>query len=287
MDLGVDSITTPHAIATGTLFITALLGAGLQLYWSFNKMREGDSRLLLIPLALVLILFWPMVVIGTDLNNVVDALNTMVNYPSTVLDDLNAAKPQDPNCEAIFKLVKNSTENYDFPRLEPIEADFRFAIIGAGILFILTASLVYTKIRKLAFLTWWFGPAVWFWGTLFFLFAMAAALVLKTSCQYVDNLYSDYPDTEFLFQGTVEDHPFLQELVDVRDTCVAKSSPLYKHLQAGELEPQKEEVDTLCGVTISYLYFAAALYLAPPLFFVFYAGHKHFGGTSNHLDTFF
>lgn len=277
MDLGVDSITTPHAIATGTLFITALLGAGLQLYWSFNKIREGESRLLLIPLALVLILFWPMVVIGTDLNNVVDALNTMVNYPSTVLGDLNAAKPQDPTCESIFELVKNSTENYDFPRLEPIEADFRFAIIGAGILFIFVASLVYTKIRKLKFLTWWFGPAVWFWGTLFFLFAMAAALVLKTSCHYVDNLYSDYPDTEFLFQGTVKGHPFLQELVDVRDTCVAKSSPLYKHLQPGELEPQKEEVDTLCGVTISYLYFAAALYLAPPLFFVFYAGHEHFG----------
>ena len=285
--MDVPSITTPHAIASSVLFSVLVLGGAFQIYWSFNPRKEGNAGLLLIPLLLAALLFWPMTVIGADLNNVVGALNTMVDYPSTVLDDLNAAKPLGgPDCENIFELVKNSTKDYDFPRLEPIEADFRLAIIGAGILFIFTACLVYTKIRKLEFLTWWFGPAVWFWGTLFFLFAMAAALVLATSCHYVDNLYSDYPDTEFLFQGTVKGHPFLEELVEVRDDCVDKSSSLYKHLQPGELEPQKEKVDTLCGGTISYLYFAAALYISPPLFFIFFAAHKHFGGTSNHLDTF-
>ena len=288
MDLGVESITTPHAVATAVLFFVAFVGALLQLYWSFNPRREGNSKLLLIPLVLAALLFWPMAEIGTDLNNVVDALNTMANYPSTVLDDLKAATPLDKAlCTSAFDTAKNSTENYDFPRLEAIEADFRLAMIGAGVLFILTSSLIFAKIKKLEFLTWWFAPAVWVWGTLFFLFVMATALVLKTSCHYVDNLFSDYPDTEYLFQETPNSHPFLAELTKVRDTCVAKSSPLYKHLEAGELAPQKEKVDTLCEDTIPFLYVAAALYLLIPLFFVLFAAHKHFGGTGNHLGTFF
>ncbi len=284
MDLGVKSITTPHVVATSVLFFAVFLGGAFQLYWSFNPKREGILKLLAIPLVLTTLLFWPMAVIGTDMNEVVNALNTMVNYPSTVLNELNVATPLSASgCKDVFDLAKNSTAKYVFPRLEPIEADFRLAIIGAGILFIFTAILIFAKFKRLEFLTWWFAPAVWFWGTLFFLFAMATALVLKTSCHYVDNLYLDYPDTEFLFKGTVEGHPFLEELVEVRDECVERSSPLYKHLQAGELAPQKKKVDTLCEDTISYIYVAAALYLLTPFFFVFYAAHKHFGATGTYF----
>ena len=105
---------------------------------------------------------------------------------------------------------------------------------------------------------------------------MGVALVLRTVCYHVGDLYDEYPETEYLFKETATAHPFLDGMVQLRDECVGEDQPLYRHLTPGMLSKEKADVDALCKDAVPYVYFAAALFLLTPFAFVGLAGYAYF-----------
>ena len=179
--------------------------------------------------------------------NISNKIDVFIDYPETVRSDFETWAPTNLTCDAFRETVITTTNTYTFPDIKTIKSDFSdylgiiFAVWGLTLVGILQGNL----------LLWVLG---WIWIMISFSIYVGICSIVGKICN--EKIIEYLPDEILWFidkDATNIDRGFLD--LDLVSELLGCSPPenVAKHLQAGYLSPQYEDIsDYLCQEIYAY-----------------------------------